>query len=146
MAIIDSIKKFIIPEVDEDDEMEVEEKAPARAAREEISFGGVKRAKVVNINHGSSSRIVIAKLDSTAGVKMIINNLKERVPVVFSIARLDRTDAARVVDVVYGATYAVDGRMQKVSNDIFLVTPFGIEITGDIAAELLDSADFSLDI
>lgn len=146
MAIIDTIKKFIVPDVDEDEDIEVEEKAPVKTQKEETSYGGVKRAKVVNINHGSTSRIVIAKLDSTAGVKLIINNLKERVPVVFSIARLDRNDAARVVDVVYGATFAVDGRMQKVSNDIFLVTPFGIEITGDIAAEILDSADFSLDI
>lgn len=146
MAFVDTIKKFIIPDVDEDDEMEATETAPARAPREEAAFGGVKKAKVVSINHGSTSKIVIAKLDSTSGVKLIINNLKDRVPVVFSIARLDRNDAARVVDVVYGAAFAVDGRMQKVSNDIFLVTPFGIEITGDIAAELLDSADFSLDI
>ncbi|MBQ6794629.1 MAG: cell division protein SepF [Clostridia bacterium] len=146
MAIMDSIKKFIIPDIDEDDEIEVEEKSSVRQVRDEAPFGGVRKAKVVNINHGSTSRIVIAKLDSTAGVKLVINNLKERVPVVFSIARLDRNDAARVVDVVYGATYAVDGRMQKVSNDIFLITPYGIEITGDIAAELLDSADFALDL
>ncbi len=146
MAIIDTIKKFIVLDVDEDEEMEVEEKAPVRAPKEEAPLGGFKKAKVVNINHGSASKIVIVKLDSSAGVKPIINNLKDRVPVVFSIARLDRNDAARVVDVIYGATYAVDGSMQKVSNDIFLVTPYGIEITGDVAAELLDSADFSLDI
>lgn len=145
MAIIDTIKKFIVPDVDEDDEMEVEEKAPVRAIREDAPQSGLKRAKVVNIN-GSSNKIVIAKLDSAAGVKPVITSLKERVPVVFSIARLDRADAARVVDVIYGATFAVDGSMQKVSNDIFLVTPYGIEITGDVAAEILDSADFSLDI
>ena len=40
----------------------------------------------------------------------------------------------------------MDGSMQKVSNDIFLVTPYGIEITGDIAAELMGIDGFSLDI
>lgn len=145
MAFIDSIKKFIIPEVDEDEELEVEEKAPVRAIREESGTAMTKRAKVVNINHGATSKIVVAKLDSTTGVKLVINNLKDRVPVVFSIARLDRNDAGRVVDVISGATYAVDGKMKKISNDIFLVTPFGVEITGDVAAELLDSADFSFD-
>ena len=146
MALIDTIKKFIIPDVDEDDEMEVEEKAPVKAVKEEASFSGMRRAKVVPISAGNANKIAIVKLDSSAGVKPIINSLKERTPVVFSIARLDRNDAARVVDVVYGATFAVDGSMQKVSNDIFLVTPYGIEITGDVAAEILDSADFSLDI
>ncbi len=147
MAFIDTIKKFIVPDVDEtDEEMEVAEKAPSRSSREEAGQNGLRRAKVVNINQGNAGKIVIAKLDSSAGVKPIINHLKERTPVVFSIARLDRNDAARVVDVIYGATFAVDGSMQKVSNDIFLITPYGIEITGDVAAELLDSADFSLDI
>ena len=145
MAFIDSIKKFIIPDVDEDEEFEVEEKAPVRAPKEESGTNMAKRAKVVNINHGSTNKIVVAKLDSTTGVKLVINNLKDRVPVVFSIARLDRNDAGRVVDVISGATYAVDGKMKKISNDIFLVTPFGVEITGDVAAELLDSADFSFD-
>lgn len=146
MAIIDTIKKFIVPDVDEtDEEMEEVEKAPARTVREDNQIG-LRRAKVVNINHATASKIVIAKLDSSAGVKPIINHLKERTPVVFSIARLDRNDAARVVDVIYGATFAVDGSMQKVSNDIFLITPYGIEITGDIAAEILGSEDFSLDI
>ncbi len=147
MAIIDTIKKFIVPDIEEDDdEMEVPEKAPVRASREEPAQTGLKKAKVVSINHGNASQIVIAKLDSSAGVKPIINHLKSRIPVVFSIARLDRGDAARVVDVIYGATFAVDGSMQKVSNDIFLVTPYGIEITGDIAAELMGIDEFSLDI
>lgn len=147
MAIIDTIKKFIVPDIEEDDEeMEASEKAPARVTREEAPQAGIKKAKVVSINHGNASQIVIAKLDSSAGVKPIINHLKSRIPVVFSIARLDRNDAARVVDVIYGATFAVDGSMQKVSNDIFLVTPYGIEITGDIAAELMGIDEFSLDI
>lgn len=148
MAIMDSIKKFIVPEIeDEDEEMEMPEKAPSKiTSREEPSAPGVRKSKVVSINHAAANQIVIVKLDSSAGVKPIINHLKSRVPVVFSIARLDRNDAVRVVDVVYGATFAVDGSMQKVSNDIFLVTPYGIEITGDIAAELMGIDGFSLDI
>lgn len=145
MAIMETIRKFIIPDLDEDDEIEVEEKPLLRVQKEDYSVGATKRAKVVSINNDSTSRIVIAKLDSTAGVKLVINNLKDRVPVVFSITRLDRNDAGRVVDVISGATYAVNGKMQKVSNDIFLVTPFGIEIAGDVAAELIGSGDFSFD-
>ncbi len=150
MAIMDTIKKMIVPDIDEqEEEAQVEERPAAtrRNTREiEENANGLRRAKVVNINHGAASRIVIAKLDSAAGVKPIINHLKEKTPVVFSIARLDRNDAARVVDVIYGASFAVDGGMQKVSNDIFVVTPHGIEITGDVATELMGSEDFSLDI
>lgn len=148
MAILDSIKKFVFPVIEEEDEeMEVEAAKPAtRTVREETPAPGVRRAKVVSLNSGSASKIAIIKLDSNAGVKVIIDNLKERTPVIFNIARLDRTDASRAVDVVYGAAYAVDGSMQKVSNDIFVVTPYGMEITGDITEQILGSEEFSLDI
>lgn len=153
MAILDTIKKFVFPVIDDEDDEMMEAEAPRsapRSVREEMpaltSTAPSKKAKVVSIGSGSAHRIVVVKLDSNSDVKVIIDHLKEKTPVIFNIARLDRNEATRAVDVVYGASYAVDGSMQKVSNDIFVVTPFGTEIAGDIS-ELMGSADeFSLDI
>lgn len=147
MAIMDSIKKFVFPPIDEDeDEMEMEEVKAPKVVREEISAPGVRKSKVVSLPTGSGKKIVIIKLDSNSGVKVILDNIKDRTPVIFNIARLDRAEAARAVDIVYGASYALDGSMQKVSNDIFLVTPQGMEITGDVAEQLIGADEFSLDI
>lgn len=147
MALLDTIKKFVFPTVEDEEEMEMVEQKPApKAVKEETPAPGVKRAKVLSLATGSSHRIVVVKLDSNAGSKVIIDHLKDKTPVIFNIARLDRAEAARAVDVVYGASYALDGNMQKVSNDIFVVTPAGMEIAGDIS-ELMGTADeFSLDI
>lgn len=151
MSVLDSIKKFVFPAVDDiDDEYEEEvvkpQVAPLKPLKEEFSATGVKRGKVVRFNTGNISQIVIAKLDSNSGVKVIIDNLKQNIPVIFNITRLDRSDAVRVVDVVYGASYGLEGSMQKVSNDIFVVAPSGMEITGDIAEKLLGADDFSWDV
>lgn len=148
MAFVDSIKKFLVPVVDEDDmdEVEVEEKVAPKAEREEAASSGTRRTKIVSLSSGAKQKIVVAKLESNSGVKPIIDNLKNKIPVIVNIARLDRNDAARAVDVIYGAAYAVDGDMKKVSNDIFVVTPHGIEIEGDIAAEILGADGFSLDV
>lgn len=148
MAILDSIKKFVFPTVEEDEEMETEavKAAPKVIKEETTNYAGVRKSKVVSLPSGSGKKIVIIKLDSNAGVKAILNNLKERTPVIFNIARLDRNEAGRAVDIVYGASYALDGSMQKVSNDIFVVTPQGMDIEGDITEQLLGSEEFSLDI
>lgn len=155
MAFVDSLKRFVFPTVEDDEDEAVpakkEEKKPSYDSRsssysEEITAPGIKKAKVVNINAGVVQKIVIVKLDSYAGAKAIIDNLKQKTSVVFNIARLDRTDAGRAVDVVYGAAYALDGSMQKVSNDIFVVTPYGMEITGDITEKLRGSNEFSWDV
>ena len=157
MAILDTIRNFIFSPVVEDED-EAPTQAPEREKKEErrekrsaysqedSAATGSKKAKIVTINAGNVQKIIVVKLDSCAGVKTIIDQLKEKVPVVFNIARLDRVDAGRAVDVVYGASYALDGDMQKVSNDIFLVTPHGVEIAGDIAEQIIGARDFSWDI
>ncbi|MGM9551793.1 MAG: cell division protein SepF [Clostridia bacterium] len=152
MSVMDSIKKFVFPAVDDiDDEYEDEasvkpQGAPKAPIKEEFSATGVKKGKVVRFNTGAISQIVVVKLDSNSGVKVIIDNLKNNIPVIFNIARLDRSDAVRVVDVVYGASYGLEGSMQKVSNDIFVVAPHNMEITGDIAEKILGVDDFSWDV
>jgi cell division inhibitor SepF len=40
--------------------------------------------------------------------------------------------AQRIIDFTSGATYAMHGSLQKVSNFIFLATPNGVDISGDI--------------
>ncbi len=156
MALMDALKKMVFVTPDDDDDDEAAAPAEPKAERKEkktsrtsyaddFSAPGVKKARVVNIN-SASQKIVVVKLDSYTGAKVIIDHLKEKTPVVFNIARLDRADAGRAVDVVYGASYALDGSMQKVSNDIFLVTPYGVEITGDITEKLAGVGDFSLDV
>lgn len=155
MAFLDSIKRFVIPSAEEYEDENVsakkEEKRTSYDSRpssysEDITAPGIKKARVVNINAGVVQKIVIVKLDSCFGAQVIIDNLKQKTSVVFNIARLDRVDAGRVVDVVYGAAHALDGSMQKVSSDIFVVTPYGMEITGDITERLRGSNEFSWDV
>lgn len=157
MALKEALKKMIfIPQDEDDGEEEAAAAAEPKAERREkktsrssyaddFSAPGVKKSKVVNIN-SASQKIVVVKLDSYTGSKVIIERLKEKTPVVFNIARLDRAEARRAVDIVFGASTALDGSMQKVSNDIFLVTPYGVEITGDITEKLAGSGEFSLDV
>jgi len=48
--------------------------------------------------------------------------------------------AQRIIDFTSGATYAMHGSLQKVSNYIFLATPNGVDISGDIQ-NLVDAFD-----
>ncbi|MCD7709709.1 MAG: cell division protein SepF [Clostridiales bacterium] len=48
--------------------------------------------------------------------------------------------AQRIIDFTSGAAYALHGNLQKISNYIFLATPQGVDISGDIQS-LMDSFD-----
>ena len=48
--------------------------------------------------------------------------------------------AQRIIDFASGSCYAIDGNLQKVSNFIFIITPSGVEVSGDFQ-EILNGVD-----
>ena len=59
------------------------------------------------------------------------DHLKNKKPVVANLEKLDNDTTRRVVDFLSGAVYGVAGRIQNVSNRIFLITPANVEVTGN---------------
>ena len=57
------------------------------------------------------------------------------------VSDIDRDLARRVLDFAGGATYALNGSMQKVSEGVFLFTPSNFEIGLDLPEEEEDIAD-----
>lgn len=60
--------------------------------------------------------------------------------VVINMEGLSVDLAQRIIDFTSGATYAMHGNLQKISSYIFLATPNGTDISGDIQS-VLDSFD-----
>ena len=62
--------------------------------------------------------------------------------VVINMEGLNVEIAQRIIDFTSGSTYAMRGNLQKISNYIFLATPNGVDISGDIS-NIMDSFDSS---
>ena len=62
----------------------------------------------------------------------IINTLLAGRTVILNLEGLDLEIAQRIIDFTSGAAYAIDGKLQKISSYIFLVTPPNVEISGDL--------------
>lgn len=60
--------------------------------------------------------------------------------VVINMEGLSVEIAQRIIDFTSGATFAMHGNLQKISNYIFLATPSGVDISGDIQ-NLMESFD-----
>jgi len=52
--------------------------------------------------------------------------------VVINMEGLNIELAQRIIDFISGSVYAMHGNLQKISNYIFLATPNGVDISGDI--------------
>ena len=60
--------------------------------------------------------------------------------VVINMEGLSVDIAQRIIDFTSGATYAMHGNLQKISTYIFLATPSGVDISGDIQ-NIMESFD-----
>ena len=90
-----------------------------------------RKAKVSSISGGAPSRVVVIQFQNFDDAKDAADHLKNKKPVVANLEKLDNDTTRRVVDFLSGAVYGVAGRIQNVSNRIFLITPNNVEVTGN---------------
>ena len=145
------ISKFMgmlgLNEVEEYDDEEVVNEAedtyerPARtgyfARREKETEERVSRtAKVLPMTGAApvitSSKMVITEPQCFDDVREISEHLKERRSVIVNLETVTKEDQRRIIDFLSGATFVVDGSIQKISTLIYLITPKSVEIQNDI--------------
>ena len=80
----------------------------------------------------SSSKMVITQPTCYADVEEIGEYLKLRKSVIINLENVGKEDAIRILDFLGGATFMVEGTIQKVSNLIYLLTPKDVEIQNDV--------------
>ena len=80
----------------------------------------------------TSSKMVITEPQCFDDVKEISEHLKDRRSVIVNLETVNKEDQRRIIDFLSGATYVIDGSMQKISSLIDLITPKNVEIQNDI--------------
>ena len=121
-----------IDDVDVEDEqgyMDEEYQAPKSYTDDYSS----KQSKVVPMASSiSSSKMVITQPNSYDEVETIGEYLRCKKAVIINLENVSKEDGQRILDFMSGATFMVEGTIQKVSNLIYLTTPRCVEIQNDV--------------
>lgn len=94
-----------------------------------------RKQKVVNMPQVQQVKMVISQPTTFEQSEEICNYLKERKSVIVNLEYVNKDVARRIVDFISGAVHALDGRIQKISNSIFLIAPINYEIANEMARE-----------
>lgn len=140
MSVFDKFKDLVgIEEIDEDDITE-----------EEISSAGrqLERKKIEqksNYSRGSRDKVIPMAKKNTSAFKLVIiepagfeecpklvDSLKSRKPVIINLEKIDSDTARKIFEFLSGATYALNGTVQKVANNIFVFAPDSVDIAASI--------------
>ena len=128
-------------------EAEREEKAAAKAAAVK-NEKPAKSGKITPITKTSRKQSVEMEVCVIKPLNMddeseIADTLLSGTTVVLNLEGLQIDVAQRIIDFCCGATYAMGGSLRKVSTYIFVATPSGVDISGDIS-DFMESMDISL--
>ncbi len=139
MSAMNKMLKWIGIAEEEEEEM-YNEVVEEEAIEPVIPFG--RKAKVSSIPGGAPSKVVVIQFQNFDDAKDAADHLKNKKPVVANLEKLDNDTTRRVVDFLSGAVYGVSGRIQNVSNRIFLITPSNVEVTGNYQEDIKASFPF----
>lgn len=63
-------------------------------------------------------------------------------PVIMNLTEMDDTQAKRLIDFAAGITFGLHGRLEKVTNKVFLLSPQNIDVTAEDKARIAEGTFF----
>ena len=144
MSILDELKKWTHPydeDEDYDDEDELEEAPPRREPSFERVKGGSddRHNKVVNIHATTQLKVVLVKPERFENASEIADHLKDKRTVVINLESTNKDIARRLIDFLSGVAYAGEGKIKKIAANTYIITPYHVDIEGDLIDELESS-------
>ena len=161
MGFMDELKKLAKPYTEDEDDFDEfdDDVRPTRASRSSSapapsraptdddissSLGSSSTAarrtpgnnKVVNIHTTAQMQVVLVKPDRFDNVSDIAEHLRSKHAVVLNLEATNKDVARRLVDFLSGCAYALDGKIKKIAISTYIITPYNVDIVGDLIDEL----------
>ena len=142
MGFMDELKKIIHPYDDEDYDYEDDFEEPSRDSRspfddrKEDRRSDDRHNKVVNIHATTQLKVVLVKPERFENASEIADHLKEKRTVVLNLESTNKDVARRLIDFLSGVAYAGEGKIKKVAANTYIITPYSVDIMGDLIDEL----------
>ena len=84
----------------------------------------------------SQMKMIIYRPERFDEVTAIADDLNAKRAVVLNLEVATRDVSRRIIDFLSGVAYALDGQIKKVANSTFIITPYNVDIMGDLIDEL----------
>ena len=157
MGFLDELKRLTHPYEDEmeddydededvyedEDEPEERNQTPPPREREEPRRREYQEpprrnngGKVVNIHATTQLQVVLVKPDRYENASEIADHLRDKRTVALNLEKTQKDVSRRLLDFLSGVAYAQEGKIKKVALQTYIVTPYNVDIMGDLIDEL----------
>lgn len=131
---------YDVPDSDgyeEAEEPEEEDYEPVpRYSQRNLRDAKSEHNKVVSINTTAKLQVVLTKPKSMEEARGVADNLNQKKTVILNLESVNGETARRILDFLSGVTYANKATMRQVASDTFMITPYNVDVNGDLLSEL----------
>lgn len=120
----------------------------AERAEKEERFSERQRSRrhdndrVVNIHTTTQLQVVLVKPERFEEAPGIADNLNAKRTVVLNLESTNRDVSRRLLDFLSGVAYASNGQIKRVANSTYIITPYNVDVMGDLIDELESNGMF----
>lgn len=138
-----------------DEEADLDEEKP-KTRRSVLSFRRKKKEleeETVDAEEEMESRVIpfhgrqeegevvkVIKPQVFNEAQTVAEYLKDGMTIVVNLEGIEISEAQRIIDFIGGASFAIDGSLKAISNNIFIVAPGNIEVSGDLREEIISDS------
>lgn len=102
-------------------------------------------SNVVSMNEGKAmntgkTNVILQKVTKLEDVYKVADYLKENRIITLNLENCPDDVIQRVIDILYGVSYAIDGAFEKSADRAYIIAPRNVTVSGDI-----DGAETELD-
>ena len=149
MGIKDTLSGFFRAQEDEYDDFapdesyddyEAEDSAPSASYSRDTS--PVDRSKVVNMKNQAQLQVVLVKPERFEDASSIADHLNSKHTVVLNLEKTPKDIQRRLIDFLSGVAYANNGQVKRVAANTFMITPYNVDVMGDMLIDEIDSGSY----
>ena len=150
MGLLDKFKEIITENDDDfddyydDDNRDYGLAAPERAERQERPRHerAPKPERQERPRSTTQLQVVLVKPERFEEAASIGDNLNAKRTVVLNLESTNRDIARRLLDFLSGVAYANNGQIKRVANSTYIITPYNVDVMGDLIDELENNGMF----
>lgn len=146
MGFMDKVKGLFVgydEEYEEGDNVDIIAEQPAPQSKptayeydEDEDVSKRKGNKVVKLRATTQLQVILVKPEQFEDASAIADHLNAKKTVVLNLESATKELSRRLIDFLSGVAYANSGQIKRVANSTFIITPYNVDIMGELIDEL----------
>lgn len=128
------------------------DRAPIRRVRDDDGYGRRREggrleepteAVIHPIPSAATGKVHLIEPSGFNDAEEIGEKFKSDIPVIVNLQAMESDTAKRLIDFAAGLTFGLDGRIQRVADKVFLLTPRNVEVSAEERRRLQERGFFN---